>query len=382
MRRKWSTAVFLFLVLSLLVSCSGKEISPVPSAEAGSGAVIPSPGHKETSADNRIERQELLTFINTKLTGPFGVYTNLMDTDQTAEAASGHEVLSESASILMRADVLGGDKEGFASHWTLAKSIFSMEGGFSYRYTPKLHKQYPINAAVDDLRLIGALYDAGEALDEEIYTTEADQYSELFYQNNVKKGYMYDFYDNFYNTTNEFVTLCYINLSVLRKMSLSSELRDILLNNMSDILEEGYLSDQFPFYATRFNYKTETYSAEKVNTVESLLSILHLAEVDRQRPESIRYLKEQVEAGTLYGQYTREGQPANDIRSTAIYALTAMIGAEIGDESLYRRSIERMNGFRITDRRSPLYGGFGDPRSGQAYSFDNLMALLAYTYPF
>ncbi|MNV70556.1 hypothetical protein D3C71_1635280 [compost metagenome] len=57
-----------------------------------------------------------------------------------------------------------------------------------------------------------------------------------------------------------------------------------------------------------------------------------------------------------------------------------MIGAEIGDESLYHRSIERMNEFRVTDVGSPLYGGFGDVASGQAYSFDNLMALLAYVY--
>lgn len=116
---------------------------------------------------------------------------------------------------------------------------------------------------------------------------------------------MYDFYDNDLRVTNDFVTLCYINLDVLQNLSIDDEIRGILLHNMNTILEDGYLSDEFPFYETRFNYKTGNYSSEKINTVESLLSILNLAEVDRQKPQSIRYIKEQVEAGTLYGQYTR-----------------------------------------------------------------------------
>ncbi|MNI94960.1 hypothetical protein D3C73_1531470 [compost metagenome] len=56
-----------------------------------------------------------------------------------------------------------------------------------------------------------------------------------------------------------------------------------------------------------------------------------------------------------------------------------MIGAEIGDNELYQSGMERMNEFRVSDPASPLYGGFGDPNTGQAYSFDNLMALLAYS---
>lgn len=179
---------------------------------------------------------------------------------------------------------------------------------------------------------------------------------------------------------NSFVTLCYIDLSVLQKLSISSELQENLLKNMSGILEEGYLSDSFPFYETRFDYQSGQYSSEGINSVESLLTILHLAETGRQKPASISYIKAQVAAGTLFGQYTREGKPANDIRSTAVYALTAMIGAVLEDGDLYQSSIERMNEFRVTDPVSPLYGGFGDPASGQAYSFDNLMALLAYSY--
>ncbi|KWX69361.1 hypothetical protein AMQ84_30660 [Paenibacillus riograndensis] len=381
MTSKRSAATLLVLSL-LLASCSGKEAATGPAATAGETVTAsPSPSAVTSrSMDHRKKRQELSTFIAKQLTGPYGVYTNLLETDQSGEAATGHEVLSESASLLMSAAALAGDKEQFAGQWALAQQTFDMEGGFSYRYSPKQQKRYPVNAAVDDLRLIGALYEAGEVFDEPAYTEQADKYGQRFYDNNVKEGYMYDFYDNVYKTTNNFVTLCYIDLGILRKLSISSELSGILMHNMDGILEEGYLSDTFPFYETRFDYHTGAYSSDHINTVESLLSILHLTETGQQKPASIRYIKEQVAAGTLYGQYSRDGKPLNDIRSTAIYALAAMIGAEAGDDSLYQAAIARMNEFQIRDADSPLSGGFGNTDTGQAYSFDNLMALLAYSY--
>ncbi|AIQ49912.1 hypothetical protein R70723_31560 [Paenibacillus sp. FSL R7-0273] len=365
-------------VVALLTGCSNKA-EPVPPATAEvTSKPSPTPGWPPEGISG--EEQQLKAFIASKLTGPYGIYTNLIDTDQSAEAATGHEVLSESASLMMLSAVRDGDAGAFAEQWELGKQVFGMEGGFGYRYSPKLDRQYTVNAAVDDLRIIEALYEAGELFAEPAYKEEMELYSRQFYNNNVRDGYMLDIYDNYYHNNNEFITLCYIRLSVLQNLSIDSESKGILMHNMSEILEDGYLSDAFPFYETRFDYPSGTYRSENINTVESLLSILNLTEVGRENPESLRFIREKVEAGTLYGQYTREGAPANDIRSTAIYALTAMIGAAVGDEALYAAGIERMNEFRITDPESPLYGGFGDTNTGQAYSFDNLMALLAYSY--
>lgn len=367
----------LGMTLLLLTSCGGNSIPP-----AGTPAASPAASTRpeEVQREPVPEQQQLLYFIETQLMGPYGVYTNLQETGESAEVATGHEVLSESASLMMETAVRMGDQELFDRQWALARRTFDMEGGFSYRFSPKQEKRYPVNAAVDDLRMIGALYEAGQHFGKPEYTEEAEQYGIRFYKNNVKNGYIYDIYDNFYKVVNEFVTLCYIDLGVVQNLSISSELKESLSHNMTGILEEGYLSDAFPFYETRYDYSTKQYSSEGINTVESLLTILHLAELGLEKPASLRYITEQVEAGTLYGKYTRDGQPMNDVRSTAIYALTAMIGAELGDSSLYQSSIGRMNEFRVTDEASPLYGGFGDPAAEQAYSFDNLMALLAYSY--
>ncbi|WP_405081140.1 hypothetical protein ACI48J_00220 [Paenibacillus chitinolyticus] len=366
--------VVLCLVLFLIVNRKTEDASPVP-APSGKPA-----GQNGKIINVQNERQALYAFIKTRMTGPFGVFTNLKETDEAKEAATGHEVLSESASLQMREDARSKRKEEFARHWALAKQTFDLKRGFSYRYSPKQQKKYPLNAAVDDLRMIRALTEAAKAFDEPAYAKEAEKYGKRFYETNVKDGKLYDFYDETYGITNKFVTLCYIDLRTLGMLPLPDASRQALLDNMKGLIAKGYLSDAFPFYETRFDYEKNAYTSEGINMVESLLTVLHLAEAGEPAPASIRYIKEHVKAGTLYGRYTKEGTPATQVQSTAIYAITAMIGSEIGDASLYQDSIQRMNAYQVKDEGSPLNGGFGDVASGQAYSFDNLMALLAYTY--
>ncbi|KRE93106.1 hypothetical protein ASG89_06260 [Paenibacillus sp. Soil766] len=325
-------------------------------------------------------RHQLIGFINDKLTSRHGVSTNLQDTDQKSAAASGHEVLSESAGLLMRYYALTGQKDKFDEQWQQAKLVFDTPYGFSYRYSPKQNKQYPMNAIVDDLRIIRALDEASHAFESKSYRMEAEGYGKRVYQYNVVNGQMRDFYDPTYQLTNSFLTLCYIDAASLELIPVSRKKKATLEASMLQIAQEGYLSDSFPFYQTRYDFNSKNYQSEGINTVESLLTILNLAEVKLAQPASIQYIKAQVKSGTLYGQYDRNGKPLNEVRSTAIYAISAMIGSVIKDQELYADSILQMNEFQNHDPQSQLNGGFGDVNAVQAYSFDNLMALLAYSY--
>jgi hypothetical protein len=324
--------------------------------------------------------QQLYGFIMSTLSGPYGVHTNWLDTDQTAEAATGHEVLSESASLMLRHLALTGKRQEFATALEQADKTFDRQRIFSYRYSPKLQKQFTLNAAVDDLRIIRALYEAGQAFGEDSYTKLADKYGSRFYQYNVKNGALYDFYDEEYEETNAFITLCYIDLKTLQQLPASSGERDELVSRMLNIARNGYISDVFPFYETRYNYEMSSYSSDRINTVESLLTVLSLAEVRQHEEASVRFIKEKVASGALYGQYSRDGEAQNDVQSTAIYAIAAMIGSELNDKELYESAVQRMNAFRVTEADSPFHGAFANTAVMQAYSFDNLMALLAYSY--
>lgn len=369
-------SLLLFMVLT---ACEGLDTTRPADQAAQPGQ----PAQRQSYGDmlqQKNNREALYKFITGPLSGNNGIYTNLRDVGQSEEAATGHEVLSESAGLMMRYYALTGQRPAFDAEWARAKRTFDLTSGFSYRYSPVQNKRYTLNAAVDDLRIIRALNEAGQLFKDEAYKSEADVYGARFYKHNVKNGFLYDFYDETYRMTNNFITLCYIDLKTLRMLPGSTKEKDELLANMSDIIKNGYISDAFPYYETRYDYGKKAYSSEQINTVESLLTVLALAEVRQHQPATIRYLKEQVSAGTLFGKYTKDGKPATDIRSTAIYAIAAMIGSELGDQQLYADSIRKMNEFQIKDAGSVLNGGFGDPASMQAYSFDNLNALLAYVY--
>ncbi|OCT14192.1 hypothetical protein A8709_25500 [Paenibacillus pectinilyticus] len=376
MRNRTTMLISSLIMLALLTGCQTNRPSPMLK-ELASQLERPSFGEEFQVAG---KRDSLLQFITGQLTGPYGIYTNWQDTDQKAEVATGHEALSESAGLLMRYYAQMGQKDKFEQQWQLAKATFDMKTGFSYRYSPKLQKKFTLNASVDDLRIMRALEEAAIVFHEPSYRKEAESLGKRFYSNLVVDGRLTDFYDESYHMNNSFITLCYIDLATLDLISTSNKKSAELLSNMVHIAKNGYLSDSFPFYQTRYDYKTNSYQTEQIQTVESLLTILNLAEVKQHSDASIRYIKEHIQSDTLFARYAIDGTPLNDVRSTAIYAIAAMIGSVIQDKELYNASIQRMNAFQVQDAQSPLLGGFGDVPSGQAYSFDNLMALLAYVY--
>lgn len=327
------------------------------------------------------ERQAVLhDFLLRKMSNNALVFTNFLDTSQLETVATGHELLSESAGLLLRYYARTDQRDAFDYVWEQTKIRFDMKSGFSYRYSPAHDKRYTLNAAIDDLRIIRALFEAEAAFGDQMYQQEAEQFSQRFLLYNVKNGRMIDFYDEQYHIANSFITLCYADFKTLQWISGFVEEFEFVQDNLLHIIEDGFISEEFPFYYTRFDYAEESYRAESIFSIESLLTILSLAEIGEHHPASIQFIKERVSEGRLFGQYSLDGVPLNDVRSTAIYGITAMIGSVIGDEALYQLSMERMNEWQILDSEHELFGAFGDPLTGQAYSFDNLIALLAYTY--
>lgn len=358
--------LLIITVIALVTGCSKKESLTVLS---------PQEYHSETEYHEALLSQ----FVTRQLWGEYGIYTNYLDNEQLAEVATGHEVLSESSGLMLRYFVLIEDEKNFKKLLDQTIETFNMKSGFSYRYSPLNEKRYTINAAVDDLRIIRSLYEASETFKDQNYLNQAVKLTERFMTYNVDENKMFDFYDETYELTNQFITLCYIDLKTLALISnhLSS---DSLISNLLNIAKEGYISDEFPLYETRYVYETEEYQSENINTVESLITILHLAEVGEQNSKSIAFIKEKVMAEQLFGQYTMDGTALNDVQSTAIYAITAMIGSQIGDEQLYEKSIELMQRYMIADEQHQLFGAFANNKTNQLYSFDNLQALLAYRY--
>lgn len=317
-------------------------------------------------------------FIQDNMLVDGGVLTNYHKKPLSEELATGNEVLSESQGLLLNYTANIADKAVFDEVYQFTKKHLDKDKIFVYRYNPEVGKKegYSINAAVDDLRIIKALFTAGEVFSDKKLTKAGEKYADRFYQSNVENDRLYDFYDTEHFMKNDFITLCYLDLEAITMIASTDKRYLAVYDNSLDILEGGYISDDFPMFMTRYNYSKNQYEVPNdINMIESVLTALNLAYADKCPPTTIDFLKQELEKGRVYASYKIDGTPKKTFESTAIYALCALLAQEIHDEQMYEKSIELMKQFMVTNKGSDLYGAFGDKNN--VYSFDNLMALTA-----
>lgn len=307
-----------------------------------------------------------------------GMSTNFHEKSRTSELASGSEVLSESQGLLLNYTANIADREVFDDVYEFTKKYLDNGKIFAYRYDPNSSQPqtYSVNAAVDDLRIIKALFTASEVFSDKSLLKAAKKYSNRFYQSNIDNGMIYDIYDTELFMKNSFVTLCYLDLEAISIIAETDKRYEEVYDNSLITLEGGYLGDDFPMFMTKYDYKTKKYSAPNgINMVESVLTALNLSVAGKCPETTIAFLKSQLENGKIYARYELDGTVKDKFESTAIYALCAMLAKNIGDEEMYNLSIAHMRKYMVTQQNSPLYGAFGDDLN--VYSFDNLMALTA-----
>ena len=162
----------------------------------------------------------------------------------------------------------------------------------------------------------------------------------------------------------------------------SEEEETDLYNNTLKLVTEGYLGEGFPLYYNWYDYEKEEYQKDDLNMAETLVTLLHLAEVGELKGETISWLKATVNNGGIKARYTITGEVVKgyNYESTAIYAILVMLAEEIGDKELLTQALVRMEKMRINDQGSEFDGSFGMGTGKDIYSYDQCMALLAYAY--
>lgn len=143
------------------------------------------------------------------------------------------------------------------------------------------------------------------------------------------------------------------------------------------LLTKGFISKKVPLYQQSYNLKTEKFTTKNINMAQCLLTMEHLAEVRKLPVASQKWLQKKVELNQLYNIYSRKGKAVDRNQSASNYALAALIGRTTSNEKLYRSAIKSLIAFQVSDTSSKIYGSFGDKKTNQVYSFNELLALLA-----
>lgn len=334
----------------------------------------------ETQADNNSnfsEKKNLAykhakEFVDHKMLGSIGIYTNYLNKETLQKnTASGHQYLSESAGLYLLDLATTGNQAQFKKFYNTTKKNFYHDGVFVYRIDTNNRKKYQVNATIDDLRIIKSLLVYDKVHQTDYYQHEAQQ---LFIKlkKKVKRGsYLTDYYSIRTKKQSKNVTLSYQDLPLLQKFD------PALYKKALKLVTAGFISKKVPLYQQVYNLKTRKYHTKQIVTAQSLLTMEHLAAVGKLPAASQNWLLKKVKSKQLYNVYNYQGVAVEKNNSASDYALAAIIGKTVANKELYQEAVKKLLTLQVNDSGSPIFGSFGDAKTKQVYSFNELLSLLA-----
>lgn len=318
-----------------------------------------------------------LAFLENNLMSESGaVYTSMVKNENAS--ASGKEVLSESQGLLMEYAVLTKNQKLFQSVYTFLQWNMELDNCFTWLLDEENQKA-KANALLDDLRILKALDSANTLWGD--YEEDKRKLAEGILEHNVTSRGVVSFYDFDMKKTGNEISLSYLDLNGLELLEKYDNGAAEQIDSAREILEKGYISDDFPLYYASYNYKKKKYSDEDLNTAEALLTLYHLAQEGSLKETSVQWLRNKVKNQTLGAKYHTDGSVAEGYgyESTAVYGIAALIGMEISDDQLYTMALLAMEKTRVRDLDSRLNGSFTGTEDGRDITaFDQLIPLLVY----
>ena len=152
-------------------------------------------------------------------------------------------------------------------------------------------------------------------------------------------------------------------------------------------LQGAFAGDTFPLYLAGADPETGSpvpYAGDTatIDTLQTLLTVLHLCEAGEQRAESIAWIRRTLynEGAIARSYWIVSGEPSDLEEDPAVYAVAARIARVLRDPELYQLATDRLQ-WHIADlRTSQAYGTvFRETQEGriEVYAADNAWALLA-----
>lgn len=336
-------------------------------------ALVAIPLHKLGWAQHlRTER-----FIAAHMTNSNGTLkTYLADAPNLSpDSASGHESLSEALGLWLQYAVEKQDRSLFEQNYTLLTKYFlSKEGLIYWKLSPSGAAHVTTNALVDDLRIIQALFAAEQLWGNAEWKAMANKIGGYIAAHLVKRSTLVDFYDSKYRNSPDTLTLSYLNVPVITKLSKQRILPDEItatIRQLSDRLPNDgvFWPKQYHTATLRFHYDNS------VNLIDQLLISLQLLEIGRPSDGFYTFIKNEfTRSGVIYGSYDRSSRIANKrYESPAVYGLVILYSLQVNDTPFAAAVYKRMKHFQ---QQSGTYAG-GYVSQHNTHIFDNLYPMLA-----
>lgn len=318
-------------------------------------------------------KQQLAFLENHMMNAAGGVYTAFRNSSGTSP--KGHDVLSESMGLLMCCAVQLENKNLFDRCWNYLTETMQRDGLFAW-YAAENGTQGTSNALLDDLRIARALNEANEKWGG--YDAALTSLAEGILEKNTYQNRLCSFYDFRQKKSGSTISLTYGDFETLDWLAEIQPAFVTLREDLLQTVQNGFIGVDFPLYYATYDYKTRAYSTDSLNTAEALLTVYHLSEIGLAREETLNWLKNALQNGTLAARYQVDGtvEPGYQYDSTAVFAIAALIGQRTGDGELYRLARSAMERTYVSDTESFFCGAF--TQGGDLQAFDQLLPLTVY----
>ncbi|MGL5380801.1 glycosyl hydrolase family 8 [Clostridium sp.] len=323
------------------------------------------------------EEEILLGFIeNNMMDSKKGIYTNLIDEKSDGDITRGHSILSESQGMMMMYYLYSREDSLFDEMYNYINDNMLLDNGLiSWRIDENIPSK--VSATIDDLRIIKALLLGYKEFGNIKYKELALKISNGIYDNLLKDNYLIDFKDEYGISNNS--TLCYLDLQSIKVLSEIDSRWISKFDKTLEVINDGYISKELPLYKNTYYTTKNEYSFDDIETLLSMSVILNKAEIGEDIGESINWIKERLKKdGYIASVYDINSLKGGKIESTSIYAIIVQIAKVIGDKELEALGMKKMISFQVKNKKSNIYGGFGNEKTMEVYSYDNLNALLAF----
>lgn len=283
------------------------------------------------------------------------------------------EYLSETAGLWMEYLVLQGDVQTFSEQKDVVEKYF-LTNDYLVTWMIEGKKKASANAFIDDLRIMNALYDAGEKFNDRAYSKLAKKMARALEKYQVKDGLFVDYIDTRSKEQGHDVTLSYIIPAGLDRIKNSEGYeasRALLLEAPAN--SKG-------FFPKTYHLQTKEYSYEdEVNMIDQLYLAYHRAQWGGDVSGLLQFLQGAFgEKEKLYGRYDlSSGLAAVGYESAAVYALGVLLALEADEQEFAVQLYEKMKAMQQLDESQPYYGGYIGKNSRDTHTFDNLLALIA-----
>lgn len=337
-------------------------------------------GQNRTNLSNSISKRSLESkkalateeFIITHL-----VQDNSLIATDFKNNLSGNVFLSESIGLWLEYSALKEDEPLFNDAVIALKEYFLLQNGLvSWRIESE--EQATMNALIDDLRIIHALFYFGELTGNEQYINLAEEIGQALTSLQVQNDTFVDFYDTEYNMTNDTLTLSYIVPEALQYLTRYEILHEKTYERMESLLKELPMKNNF--FPKSYDVKESSFEFEDdIHFVDQLYIALHRERLDIQSEEFFSWIENEFYSkGKLFGRYdARTKLPTVSFESASVYALVILYSLEAENISLANDVYERMKTLQVNDSNSPYDKGYVDVANETTHSFDNLLPLLA-----